>query len=150
MTGRDPCDPVFAFVRCWEHDDCAEHPELAMACGSTVPPIAGVGDRLFVSVYGDIEMWPFGQVWAHEYASRDGSGDGVGNGERVYANTPAWRGDGWGSGGRVHIGDGKGVSSAFSHGPGIGHHGVPERGDGVGMPAIPGGEFVDTAGLGQQ
>lgn len=134
---RDPRDPVFAFVRCWEHDDCAQHPELAMACGAAVPPIAGVEDRLFVSDCGDIEMWPFGHLWPHEYASQAGRGDGMGGGERVYANTPAWGGNGYGSGGRVLVGDGKGG------GP------TTPLGDGAGMPVIPGGEFVDTAGLGQ-
>ena len=149
MTGRDPCDPVFAFVRCWEHDDCAEHPELAMACGSTVPPITGVEDRLFVSAH-IIGMGPFEHVWPHEYAWSWTSGNGIGNGERIYSNTDAWQGDGCGSGGRVLIGDGKGVPNAFSSGQLLGPHGIPQRGDGVGMPTIPGGEFVDTAGLGQQ
>lgn len=29
----DLCDPKHAPSRCWEHEDCREHPELALACG---------------------------------------------------------------------------------------------------------------------
>ena len=28
-----PCDLSLATLRCWEHEDCLEHPELALACG---------------------------------------------------------------------------------------------------------------------
>ena len=34
----DPCDPSLAPLRCWEHDDCLEHPELARACGAVTHP----------------------------------------------------------------------------------------------------------------
>ena len=27
-----PLDPVVAALRCWEHEDCLEHPELGLAC----------------------------------------------------------------------------------------------------------------------
>ena len=29
----NPLDHAAACLRCWEHEDCLEHPELALACG---------------------------------------------------------------------------------------------------------------------
>lgn len=29
----NPCDPSLAPLRCWGHEDCLEHAELALACG---------------------------------------------------------------------------------------------------------------------
>lgn len=31
----DLCDPKHAPSRCWEHEDCVEHPELGLSCGPT-------------------------------------------------------------------------------------------------------------------
>lgn len=31
----DLCDPKHAPARCWEHEDCVEHPELGLSCGPT-------------------------------------------------------------------------------------------------------------------
>ena len=35
-----PLDPQNAAFRCWEHEDCLEHPELALACAEGRVPIA--------------------------------------------------------------------------------------------------------------
>ena len=32
----NPLDPAVATLRCWEHEDCLEHPELALACAGGI------------------------------------------------------------------------------------------------------------------
>lgn len=95
---HDPCDPVFAFVRCWEHSDCLEHPELAMACG---PKALSLRVDTFANVIvGDVP--DFGPLI-------EGSGDGVGE-----------FGSGDGDGFRRENGDGWGVGNGDVHGGGRG------------------------------
>ena len=57
----DPLDPAHAPFRCWEHEDCLEHPELAFACAGGEP---------FV-----MRMYPCGAV--------AGEGQGWGDGNAV-------------------------------------------------------------------
>lgn len=98
---HDPCDPVFAFVRCWEHDDCAEHPELAMACG---PKALSLRVDTFANVIvGDVLDWT-GPL-------SDGSGDGEGE-----------FGSGNGDGFSFRAGAGWGVGDGDVHGGGRGMH----------------------------
>lgn len=85
-------DPCFATLRCWEHDDCREHPELGLACGDGEParPLGMDGEYLVRK-----------RVW-NGYSDETGgnrivegrfpSGDGIGCGEGDHYGT--MRGDG--------------------------------------------------------
>ena len=35
----DTVDPQTAVLRCWEHEDCREHPDLGLACASAAERI---------------------------------------------------------------------------------------------------------------
>ena len=86
----NPCDPSLAPVRCWEHDDCLEHPELALACATELTYVL-FEDVAWTRNSGDGSdneaMCRYGFVW------------------RASNTLNAWRGDG---GCRVRDGDGEG------------------------------------------
>ena len=67
----NPLDPAIAALRCWEHEDCLEHPELALACagGAVTEWAAGVSegtDGAFLTGF-------FGDGYGHS----NGGGAGV-------------------------------------------------------------------------
>lgn len=77
----DPCDPRLATQRCWEHDDCAEHPELGLACGPSTPIV-------FVRDTGEGLDWQFkgaeagkGFVDGCEHSGDSIGGDYFGSGD---------------------------------------------------------------------
>ena len=87
----NPCDPALAPVRCWVHEDCLEHPELALACATELTYVL-FEDAAWTKNSGDgsdtENMCRYGFVW------------------RASNTLNAWRGDG---GCRaVHDGDGEG------------------------------------------
>ena len=108
-------DPAVAALRCWEHEDCREHPELALACAdgrSTPVGIAGGGgcDNLTTheTIYGDGDGDTRGDGDGHGnmWGGWNGVGGGVGYGLPVIdADVRENDGDGgspgdpWGRGG---------------------------------------------------
>jgi len=86
-------EPRFAMLRCWEHEDCLEHPELALACANGMPIVwaAGVAEG---PSEGTVQS---GFATAQPYG--DGFGHGVGNGDGFGAPQAGWRhGSGLGAG----------------------------------------------------
>ena len=91
----NPLDPAVAALRCWEHEDCREHPELALACADgKVTPVGMSGDGGLDSLNTHATIWDMGSVSFY-------SGGGFGGGDMV---------GGWGDGFRTdsHDGDGDG------------------------------------------
>ena len=79
----DPCDPSLATLRCWGHEDCLEHPELALACGQlrTAPIMFYADDGLMGSFVCTDDLCPAfaGAKWGFgESGLMDGDG-GTGN-----------------------------------------------------------------------
>ena len=107
LDTTDPCDGRLALYRCWGHSDCAEHPELGLACRQ-LPAQFGVFDEEWSAPDGD------GDGGAGGYADDDDWGDGWGKGEgygttstfgQLLARSEYGVGDGMGDG---EIGDGDG------------------------------------------
>ena len=76
----DPCDPSLVPLRCWEHEDCLEHPELALACGPRACPQSPVGDERPWMGCGFPDGWgeqdeTFGD--GRGYGSNSGGGTGT-------------------------------------------------------------------------
>ena len=112
MAAVNPCDPALAPVRCWEHEDCLEHPELALACADGREAewtVMDVGFDLYPDTRdGDVRyshddgLWIFGVGdgdWPGEgngadCAFPDGDGDGCGLGGDAFGEKG---GDGYGS-----------------------------------------------------
>ena len=78
----NPLDPTVAALRCWEHEDCLEHPALALACAG-----------------GHATLWASG--CADDYDCRLAPNNAADENE-------AW-GDGLGPDGGFHRGDGWGA-----------------------------------------
>ena len=74
-----PLDPENAPFRCWEHEDCLEHPDLAIVCagGTRAAALAMfdiyVYDGAFEDVSGDV-LHPGGGT-GDGYGSSGGGGD---------------------------------------------------------------------------
>ena len=91
----NPFDPAVAALRCWEHEDCLEHPELGRACagGAVVYHVAGISDFFSHKMSG---YPPLGNNYGWEH---DGDGEGhgdqgaVGYADRLRAGNG--RGGGW-------------------------------------------------------
>ena len=68
----NPLDPAVAALRCWVHEDCLEHPELALACaaGLATEWAAGVAEGTHGAFLTD---WSFGDG----YGYTNGGGGGV-------------------------------------------------------------------------
>jgi len=106
--GTSVCDPRFAVVRCWEHEDCIEHPDLAFDCadgreaewtvmeaGFELYPdwLDGGGYHSYQGLWVDGRGggdWP-GCGDGAECAGQGGTGDGEGRGLNSRAD-----GDGYG------------------------------------------------------
>ena len=83
----NPLDPAVAALRCWEHEDCLEHPELALACAdgaSTPVGVAGSG--------------ACDNLTTHETIYGDGHGDTRGDGDGQGNMWGCWSGNGAGYG----------------------------------------------------
>ncbi len=78
-------DPSLAVLRCWEHEDCLEHPELALACAD------GVANFSRMPAFDDER---FAQLWFIDLrgVGHHHDGDGYTGGTTLSA------GDGWGCG----------------------------------------------------
>ena len=74
----NPLDPQNAPFRCWEHEDCREHPELALACAAgaqAVLPMFNAGCDAYAGAWsGD----GFGHGWTDGRHGWDGDGNGHG------------------------------------------------------------------------
>ena len=93
----NPLDPAVAALRCWEHEDCLEHPELALACADgRSTPVGMSGDGGLDSLNTHATRWNRGSVNFY-------SGDGWGAGDLV---------GGWGDGFRIDTHDGDGGDAA--------------------------------------
>ena len=90
----NPLDPAVASLRCWVHEDCLEHPELALACagGAVVYSVAGVSDAFSHKMSG---YPPFGNNCG---GRRDGDGEGDGDQGAVGWSDRLQAGDGRGGG----------------------------------------------------
>ena len=95
----NPCDPALAPVRCWVHEDCLEHPELALVCAdgreaewTVMDDVPYSHDGLWVFGMGDGD-WP-GCGSGAECAYPDGDGVGCGLG---YDAVGEQGGNGYGS-----------------------------------------------------
>jgi len=75
-----PLDPQNASFRCWEHEDCLEHPELALACAD--------GSRVGLSMF---------EAGCNTYVGA-WSGDGLGSGPSDGLFGSRLNGDGDGGG----------------------------------------------------
>ena len=83
----NPLDPAVAPLRCWEHEDCLEHPELALACAdgaSTPVGVAGSG--------------ACDNLTTHETIYGDGNGDTSSDGDGLGNMWGSWSGEGNGHG----------------------------------------------------
>ena len=65
-----PLDPQNAAFRCWEHEDCLEHPELALACAD--------GSRTALAMFGPV-VHPDALGERRWEGDRTGDGDGGGD-----------------------------------------------------------------------
>ena len=87
-------DPAAACLRCWEHEDCVDHPELGLACASGAVTLVGVHEHnqiametfergnLNIVFPGDGKVDP--SVYDHGYGDFGGDyGDNLGNGSGV-------------------------------------------------------------------
>ena len=87
-------DPAAACLRCWEHEDCVDHPELGLACASGAVTLVGVHEHneiametfervpLNIVFPGDGKVDP--SVYGHGYGDFGGDyGDNLGNGSGV-------------------------------------------------------------------
>lgn len=98
----DAYDPQLAPVRCWEHEDCIDHPELGVVCATGQPTFCQVGTAghwtmLTVAWSRGGERWADyigGDDPLQAHSSEDDSYGGYGDGYR-YGNA---YGDGRGSG----------------------------------------------------
>lgn len=95
--GTSVCDPRFAIVRCWEHEDCREHPDLAFDCADGREAewtVMDVGFDLYPDRLDGGGYFSYQGLWC------DGCGDGdwpsCGNG--VECGAPGGTGDGEGRG----------------------------------------------------
>ena len=108
----NPLDPAVAALRCWEHEDCLEHPELALACAN------GVSTSLSACVSDDFAQplsvdptygggysafgngWGCGDVGVGEdHLPGGGFGGGRDACNRNVTASDCWAdGDGWGYG----------------------------------------------------
>ena len=71
-----PLDPQNAPFRCWDHEDCLEHPELALACaGGERTALAMFGPVVHPDDLGGERRWA-GASTAGRTCSGDGDGDG--------------------------------------------------------------------------
>ena len=105
----NPCDPALAPVRCWEHEDCLEHPELALACATELTYVL-FEDAAVLRPSGDGSdtetMCRYGYLWRASDALDARQGDGG-------LRSSDWRvggdgdGDGW-------IDDGRRIPYNFS------------------------------------
>ena len=85
--GRTGVWDAVAALRCWEHEDCLEHPELALACAdgaSTPVGVAGSG--------------ACDNLTTHETIYGDGDGDTRSDGDGQGNMWGSWSGDGAGYG----------------------------------------------------
>ena len=115
----NPLDPAVAMLRCWEHEDCLEHPELALECERDA----------FQMRIPDMESERWG-MWFTEGAWRfDGSANGIGGGycapmgqvrrERGGKQNADGTGDG-DTAYRLHRGEGEGNGSGGGSSDGYG------------------------------
>ena len=108
MAAVNPCDPALAPVRCWEHEDCLEHPELALACAEGREAewtVMDVGFDLYEDRRGEggSESWPSGHGrWTPGVGDGDWPETGVG------AECGTSYGGGYGDGINNDNGDGHG------------------------------------------
>ena len=74
----NPLDPENAAFRCWEHEDCLEHPGLAIACAAgaqTGLPMFNAGCDAYAGAWsGDGN----GHGWTDGLHGSDGDGNGYG------------------------------------------------------------------------
>ena len=75
----DPCDPSLASLRCWGHEDCLEHPELALACGPRACPQLPVGDEQPWMECGFPNGWGDGEAFGDGRGYGSNGGGGVGS-----------------------------------------------------------------------
>jgi len=70
----NPLDPAVAALRCWVHEDCLEHPGLALACagGVSVDFTASASDD-----YGC--LLSVNPTYGDGHGNADGDGDGCGD-----------------------------------------------------------------------
>lgn len=121
LETTDPCDARHASYRCWGHSDCADHPELGLACGQ-LPAQFGVFDEEWLAPDGDGDGGDGG------YADEDDEGDGWGKGEgygttsaynafnQLIRRSPTGVGDGFGDGDCSRgDGDGEGDGETTSY-----------------------------------
>ena len=117
----DPCDPSLAPLRCWGHEDCREHPELALACGELRMEtlVFYADDGLMGALISTDDMCPAsnGSKWGiGEVGLCDGDG-GMGNSRlgcgMAYGNV---FGDGLGGGWRTRIEDALGADGEQAEG----------------------------------
>ena len=96
-------EPRFATLRCWEHEDCIDHPELGLVCATGQPTFCQVGrggvwqeafwwgDRLISGYINNDD--PLQQDRRFDRVDADGYGDGYrygcanGDGSGVYDDT---------------------------------------------------------------
>ena len=111
----NPCDPALAPVRCWEHEDCLEHPELAHACAGGQRLMWMAADACF----NIFDPQPWGTFrnergcWIDGYGGGDwpnvgmgaecgfDNGNGAGDGSGTYSTFNTAAGGGGGSGGQA-------------------------------------------------
>jgi len=76
----NPLDPAVAALRCWVHEDCLEHPELALACagGAATEWAAGVAEGTDGAFLTD---WSFGDGYGYANGGGDGVDDFTGEGQ---------------------------------------------------------------------
>ena len=90
----NPLDPAVAALRCWEHEDCREHPELGRACagGAVVYSVAGVSDFFSHKMSG---YPPFGNNYGRAIGDGEGDGDQGAIGWADRLKDGGGRGGGW-------------------------------------------------------
>ena len=113
----DCCDPVLAPLRCWEHEDCLEHPDLGLACagGRATVVLMSADARYMVATSG--------------YPARgDGYACSAHDNERGewYGHYTAWLGDGSGDGDADRL-YAQGLAVLWAEGGGDGMFPDPER-----------------------
>ena len=115
----NPLDPAAASLRCWEHEDCLEHPELGVVCERDA-------SQMFVP---DMESERWGMWFTDDAWRFEGLGDGIGGGHcPTMGQVRRGRGrkqraDGTGDGDtayRLHRGEGEGNGAGGGSGDGYG------------------------------
>ena len=88
-------EPRFATLRCWEHEDCVDHPELGLVCcdGEPDQPLGMDGEHITCELEREMFWWDSddGDGLGRQVETGFGGGSGSGLGCGDYGTT---RGDG--------------------------------------------------------